>query len=69
MKPPRRHYGAKQPGQLDWIEQGRERQQQAAERLQHITDARRESFAIQDFAKRRRAMLRHTRPALDQGEA
>lgn len=38
-------------------------QLQAARRLQRMVEERRNSFEIRDFAKRRQAMLRHTRSA------
>ncbi len=37
------------------------RQHKAKRELQRIVDERRASFEIQDFARRRAAMLRHTR--------
>ncbi len=39
------------------------RQHKAKRELQRIVDERRASFEVQDFAKRRAAMLRHTRGA------
>jgi hypothetical protein len=38
------------------------KRQLACERLQRIVDANRRSYAVQDFAKRRAAALRVTRP-------
>ena len=35
----------------------------ARRRLQRMVDARRQSFAVQDYARRRAAMLKHTRAA------
>jgi hypothetical protein len=37
------------------------RQALARRRLQRMVDRARSSFAVQDYAKRRQAMLRHTR--------
>lgn len=42
--------------------------QAAARRLGKLVRANRRSFALQDSNRRRAAMLKHTRPALNQGE-
>lgn len=54
--------------QLDWIDQAQQRVARAQRELQRLVDERRESFVCRDFARRRAAMLRRTRPNLNQGE-
>lgn len=54
--------------QLDWIEASQQRVTAAQHRLQRIVDERRNSFELEQFRRRRAAALKHTRPALNQGE-
>lgn len=49
--------------QLNWITAEEQRRQQACERLQQITDERRNSFEARTYRQHRAAALKHTRSA------